>query len=102
MKEFKGDRTPVSPNFRIQFGKEIIDQCPNSYCDWTYVGDALNCYKFYSAGFLPEVWDSQKEQPASILDQTDFFHTMITLVESTKNKAEAEAHKKMMSKSKAN
>ena len=81
--------------FRIDFGKKIINECPNSYCDWTYVGDAMSAHKFHESGFLPEVWDKQRGCPASILDQTEFFHSMSQLVEITKNRAEAEAHTKI-------
>lgn len=84
--------------FRINFGDKIIDECPNSYCDWEYVGDAMYANRCYEAGFLPEVWDTQRGHQASILDQTEFFHSMSQLVQVVKNKAEAKAYEKTKSK----
>lgn len=78
--------------FKINFGEKAIDECPISYSIKSggaeYINDAMSCYQYYESGFLPEVWDTQLNRPASILDQTEFFHKSYNMVSKVKNKAE--------------
>lgn len=87
LESYKGEK--LEPLYKINFGKKIINECPNSYCDWTYVGDALQAHQYYEAGFLPEVEHEVTGRKLSIIDQTEFFtfgHSIVNLV---KNKYEA-------------
>ena len=97
--EYKGDKSPTPPVFRIHFGKKIIRECPVSYCDWTNVGDAVDCHSWYEAGFLPEVWDETLNRPCSIYDQTEFFHLAHSSVAKMKNALEKKHMDKMKQKS---
>lgn len=85
----------LSPVFKINFGKVIIKECPNSYCKWDYVGDAMEAYQLHEAGYLPEVYDNVTGCPLSILDQTEFFTSAHRLVSTVKNKQEAKAYEEM-------
>jgi len=69
-----------------------------SYCDFTYLGDAVDAYKWYTDGYLPEVWDESLQRPCSIMDQTDFFIKASRMVEGVKNKAESERMKESKNK----
>jgi hypothetical protein len=90
----------LSPVFKINFGSTVIKECPNSYCKWEYVGDAMEAWSLHQAGYLPEVYDENAKKPLSILDQTEFFTVTSRLVESVKNKQEAKAYEAMQSKHK--
>ena len=59
--------------------------------DWTYTSDSLQAFQYYNAGFLPETYDASTGRNLSILDQSDFFHKAVSIVERVKNKAEAKA-----------
>lgn len=90
----------LSPVFKINFGNTSITECPNSYCNWEHVGDAMQAYQLYEAGYLPEVQCSVTQRTLSILDQTEFFTSAHALVSKVKNKAEAKAHEEMNRKTK--
>ena len=84
--------------FKINFGTKLIRECPQSYAEWEYVGDALEAYQLYEGGYLPEVYDNTNGRHLSILDQTEFFTKAHNLVSKIKNKAEST----ILEKSKAN
>lgn len=86
--------------FKINFGKKVITECPNSYVKWEYVGDSLEAWHYYTDGYLPEVYDVGTKKHLSILDQSDFFTVAHSLVESAKNKAEAQMMQKAKNKGK--
>ena len=90
----------LSPVVKINFGTTVINECPNSYCSWEYVGDAMEAYQLYESVFLPEVYDEANNRPASILDQTQFFTDAHSLVQRVKNKQEAKAYEDMNRKNK--
>ena len=98
LEAYKGIKlnTPI----RINFGKKVIIECPNSYAKWEYVGDAMEAWQYYKDGYLPEVYDKGIEKPLSILDQSEFFTVAHSLVESVKNKAEAQMMQKAQNKGK--
>lgn len=80
--------------FKINFGTKLIRECPISYVDWSNVGDAMEAYQYYEGGYLPEVYDTIKGKPLSILDQSEFFTKAHALVTKVKNKAEQKAMEK--------
>lgn len=80
--------------FKINFGTKLIRECPISYVDWSNVGDAMEAYQCYEGGYLPEVYDTVKGKPLSILDQSEFFTKAHALVTKVKNKAEQKAMEK--------
>ena len=45
LEAYKGIKlnTPI----RINFGKKVITECPNSYAKWEYVGDAMEAWQYY-------------------------------------------------------
>lgn len=90
----------LSPVFKINFGQIVIKECPNSYCKWDYVGDAMEAYQLFEAGYLPEVQDAVTGRQLSILDQTEFFTGAHTLVSRVKGKQEAKAYEEMNRKNK--
>lgn len=90
LKSYTGPK--LNPVFKINFGQTVIKECPNSYCTWDYVGDAMEAYQLYEAGYLPEVYDNVTHKPLSILDQTEFFTKAHSLVTRVKNKQEARAY----------
>ena len=65
------------------------------------MGEALEAYKYYTSGYLPEVYDSNTGRQLSILDQSEFFIKSSTLVEKVKNKAESQAIKESQAKTSA-
>ncbi len=93
---YKGEK--LNPIYKLNFGKKIIHECPNSYCNWDYVGDALEAYQYYEGGFLPEVYDEYTKKTLSILDQSDFFTFGHSIVGMVKNKYEAKKLEKIKGK----
>lgn len=100
LESYKGEKLP-NVMFKINFGKKLIKECPNSYVDWTNVGDALQAYQFYESGYLPEVYDENTNRPLSILDQTEFFTKAHQVVSKVKNKAEQQAMEASQNSSKS-
>lgn len=94
---YKGPK--LSPVFKINFGQTVIKECPNSYCKWEHVGDAMEAYQLFEAGYLPEVTDNVTGKQLSVLDQTEFFISAHSLVSRVKNKQEARAYEEMNRKS---
>lgn len=96
--EYKGSK--LEPVFKINFGKKSINECPNSYCSWEYVEDAITSWKFYNDGYLPDTYNNVTKEHLSIVDQSDFFLTTARLVDSVKNRAEAKAYEEIQKKNK--
>ena len=65
------------------------------------MGEALESYKYYTSGYLPEVYDSKTGRQLSILDQSEFFIKASSVVERVKNKAESQAIKESQAKTSA-
>jgi hemolysin-activating ACP:hemolysin acyltransferase len=87
--------TSLEPVFRINFGETVIRECPISYCDWTYVNDAVTSYQLYEDKWLPEPYDEYSNRPLGILDQTEFFYESARIVKNIQNKFEAETMKNL-------
>ena len=97
LESYKGEKVNVV--YKLNFGKTMITECPNSYCSWDYVGDSLSAYAYYEAGFLPEVYDEYTQKNLSILDQSEFFTFGHSIVGMIKNKYEAKRLQQIKGKS---
>lgn len=98
LSDYEGAKLPVT--FKLDFGKKIIHECPISYCDFTYLGDAVECWKYYEDNYLPEVYDPITNRPLGILDQSEFFVDAHMLVNMAKNKAQEKLRKEQDAQSK--
>ena len=85
----------------MNWGKEIVRECPKSLIDWSVLSDALDAHDYYEAGFLPEIHDEKQNRPCSILDQTEFYKIAHGIVKSAINSAEKQAMDRAQSASKS-
>lgn len=91
----------LNPIFKINFGEEVINTCPISYCDWTYVDDAITCWQLYNDKWLPDTYDEHTGKPCGIFDQSEFFLESSRVLNLIKSKHEAESMKDMEAKAKS-
>ncbi len=88
---FRGE-LDKNKDFKVQIGEHIYTHCPIYDIDKELIASAIECYNIFSSGFLPD--------SGGLYDQTQFFITSATLVDSAYKKQQEKEMKEELSKMK--